>query len=71
MMTRDTYSSNTMGRLEQIRNAAPDLLAALEYMVTAQLQPFDHADRRACMDQARTAIEKARQNGGPNDDRTL
>ena len=41
--------------------SAPELLAALEYLVAAQAQPFDHADRRASIVQARAAIAKATQ----------
>ena len=40
--------------------AAPDLLAALDYMVAAQGKPFDHADRRASMTAARAALAKAK-----------
>ncbi len=39
--------------------AAPDLLAALRYMVEAQNTFFDHADRRASLAKAKEAIAKA------------
>ena len=39
--------------------AAPDLLEALEYMVKAQSQFFDHADRRSSLEAANAAITAA------------
>ena len=37
-----------------------DLLTALEYMVFAQSQPFDHADRRASMEKAHAVIAEVK-----------
>ena len=42
------------------RNVVADaLVAALRYLVAAQSQPFDHADRRASITQARAVLELA------------
>lgn len=39
--------------------AAPELLAALKYMVAAQAMRWDAADRRVSLEQASAAIAKA------------
>ena len=49
--------------LERIRNAAPDLLDALEALVATQYGPpviWEEEDWKKAMDAARAAIKKAR-----------